>query len=186
MWGEEEKWHDGVGGAKCQGSILILWDGLEDHAVGVFPLPCSGLTTTSSVYPAGPIRDNLSSEEPNCLHYYSMKPFTAHFMNCNYWRVKNIGFLCRVAALFTQLCNDNRTELQSIVQIFTVANEYGHRFTSCRSADSCHRGSLWLLSRLHYGNIWRLHVWEMKSSAVVVCVSPSCFLIDYFLWIYWP
>ena len=40
--------------------------------------------TTSSVYPAGPISDNLSSEEPNCFHYYCMKPFTAHFTNCTY------------------------------------------------------------------------------------------------------
>lgn len=156
--------------------------------VGVFALPCTMLTTTSSVYPAGPISNNLSSEEPNCFHYYSMRPFTAHFMNCSYWRVRkySIGFLCSVAALFIQLCNDNWTEVQSIVQIFTVMNGYGYRFTSCGSPNSCHHGCLWLLSRLYHGSIWRLQVWEMKSSELVVCLSPRCFLIDYFLWIYRP
>ena len=40
--------------------------------------------TTSSVYPAGPISANPSSEEPRGFHCYSMKPFAAHVMNRHY------------------------------------------------------------------------------------------------------
>lgn len=49
--------------------------------VGVFALLCSCYAnTTSSVYPAGSIRDNPSLEDPNRFQYYSMKPFTAHII----------------------------------------------------------------------------------------------------------
>ena len=139
-------------------------------------LPCSMHNTNSCVYPAGPISNNLSLEEPNCFHYYSVTPVTSLFMNRIYWRVKTTHFPSSVAA-FSPTCVITTKHNYNQWCRFLVMNGYGYRFSSCGLADSCHHGCISLLSCLYHGGIWKIHVWEMKIETV--CLSEK--LLSYWL-----
>lgn len=188
------------GRAKCQGNNFIHWDviivGLMQKFRKVEKCGCrvclaiQYANTTSSVYPAGPISDNPSSEEPKCFHYYCMKPFTAHFMNCTYWRVKSIGFYYAACLHFSsnsvmmsehncsQSCRFGVLHLWMDVVIYLTAAD---QLTAAIMAvyDFYHHAFI----TEAYGGIMSERWSQVKKKTV--CLSQSCFLIDYFLWFYW-
>lgn len=135
------------------------------------------LTTTSSVYPAGPISHNLSSEEPNCFHWYSMKPFTAHFMNCSYWRVKD-AVLVFCAVWLHVAFNSVMTTEQTCDQLCRFCpgmNGYGYRFTSCGWTNSCHHGCLCFLSWKH------MEASSLRNEPRWISASPLTKMPSYWL-----
>ena len=153
---------EGCMGNKCQGNICIFRDvimpGPDHHTyagegkVGVFAVLWCVRHTTSSVYPAGPIRANPSSEEPNRFLLLQCEAICRSLHESQLLRSQKYWFsmLC--------CCTFHPTvwwQLNIIAinrgRFLTAMNRSGYRLTSCGSADSCHHGCLWLLSCLHHG-----------------------------------
>lgn len=114
---------------------------------------------------------------------------------------KLLVFYASVAALFIRLCNDNGTQLRSIVQIFTVMNGWRlqmhqmwvHRqlpswlFTTCvmplpwkQTAASCLRNDKWKEACLSFTQL--LSYWLFPPDLSTIIKASTRAVMDYILW----